>query len=146
MSRDRCGAQAEVRREAQNAAYTHCRSHVINLAIVAAWKNQSTSNMMDLISSVNLFYEFSPKIKWYFEQFLNFYAEEMGPTEVRRKVLVSLARTRWVERHRAFESYYLFYRTNVAVTKSIFKPQLYSEFYDVLSADFEEEWAWDSET
>lgn len=82
MSSDRCSAQAEVRKEAPNTAYTHCQSHVINLAIVAACKNQSISNMMDAISSVNPFYEFSPKRKWYFEKFLNFYGEEIGLTEV----------------------------------------------------------------
>ena len=49
MSSDRCGAQTEVRKEAPNVAYTHCRSHVINLAIVAACKNRSISNMMDVI-------------------------------------------------------------------------------------------------
>lgn len=70
----------------------------------------------------------------------------MGFTEVQRKDIVSLARTRWVERHHAFESYYLLYRANVAVMESIFKPQLYSEFYDVLRTDFEEDWAWDPET
>ena len=63
ISSDRRGAQAEVRKEAPNAAYTHCRSHVINLAIVAACKNQSITNMMDVISSVNLFYDYSPKKK-----------------------------------------------------------------------------------
>ena len=67
----------------------------------------------------------------------------MGVTEVQRKNIVSLALTRWVKRHRALESYYLLYRANVAVMESIFKPQLYSEFYD---ADFEEEWSWDPET
>ena len=30
--------------------------------------------------------------------------------------------------------------------ESIFKPQLYSEFYDALRTNFEEEWSWDSET
>lgn len=49
MSSDRCSAQAEVWKEAPNAAYTHCRSHVFNLAIVAACKNQSISNMIDVI-------------------------------------------------------------------------------------------------
>ena len=67
ISSDRFGAQAEVRNEAPNAAYTHCRSHVINLVIVAACKNQSITNMMDVISAVNLLFEFSPKRKWYFE-------------------------------------------------------------------------------
>ena len=146
ISSDRCGAQAEVRKEAPNAAYTHCRSHVINLAIVAACKNQSITNMMDVISSVNLFYNYSPKRNWYFEKFLNFFREEMGFTEVQRKDIASLARTRWVERHRAFESYYMLYRANVAVMESIFKPQLYREFYDILRNDFQEDWAWDSET
>ena len=102
--------------------------------------------MMDVISLVYLFYEFSPKRKWYFENFLNNYGKEMGLTEVQRKNIVSLTRTRLVERHRAFESYYLLYRANVAVMESIFKPQLYSEFYDALRSDFEEEWSWDSET
>ena len=97
--------------------------------------------MMDDISSVYLFYEFSPKRKWYSEKFLNYYGEEMGLTEVQRKNIVSLARTRWVERNRAFESYYLLYRANVTVMESIFKPQLYSEFYDALRTDFEEEWS-----
>ena len=49
MSSDRCAAQTEVRKEAPNVAYTHYRSHVINLAIVAACKNRSISNMMDVI-------------------------------------------------------------------------------------------------
>ncbi|XP_065060529.1 uncharacterized protein LOC135687791 [Rhopilema esculentum] len=35
MSSDRCGAQAEVRKEALIAAYTYCRIHVINHAIIA---------------------------------------------------------------------------------------------------------------
>ena len=55
MSSDGCGAQAEVRKEAPNVAYAHCRSHVINLAVVAACKNQSITNMMDVISTVNRF-------------------------------------------------------------------------------------------
>eukprot|EP00795_Rhopilema_esculentum_P013865 gene13865-4810_t len=63
MSSDVCGAQAEVRKEAPNATNTHCRSHIVNLAILAACKNRSTRNMMDVVSSVYLFYEFSPKKK-----------------------------------------------------------------------------------
>ena len=56
----------------------------------------------------------------------------MVSTEVRMKDIVILARNRWVERHRAFESYYLLYRPNVAVTESIFMYLLYREFNEVL--------------
>ena len=83
--------------------------------------------MMDVISSAYLFYEFSPKRKWYSEKFLNYYGERIGVTEVQRKK-ISLARSRWVERNRAFESYYLLYRANVAVMESIFKPNYTASF------------------
>ena len=39
----------------------------------------------------------------------------IGLAEVQRKDIVSLSRTRWVERHPAFEPYCLLCCTNVAV-------------------------------
>ena len=43
------------------AAYTHCRSHFIDLAIVAACKNHCITILVDVISSVDFFYEYSQK-------------------------------------------------------------------------------------
>ena len=45
----------------------------------------------------------------------------IGLTEIQGEDIVSLSRTRKVERHPAFELYCLLYCTNVAVIESIFK-------------------------
>ena len=47
--------------------------------------------MMDVISSVNGFYEFPPKKRVYFEKFLIFDSEEIGLSDVQRKDIAKVA-------------------------------------------------------
>lgn len=144
MGSARKGASAIVREQQSKAEYTHCRSHIINLAIIHACKNDYIKKMVAIVTQMSLFYDLSPKRKNYFESFINFYADEVGNTD--RTKLINLSRTRWVERHRAYETYYMLFKINLGILESMFDSEKYSEFYDHLEKEFDEKWEFDSET
>ena len=85
------------------AIYTHCSSHVLNLCIVKSINLREVSNMMDVASSISRFFSNSPKR----QLLLDKYVEQIhsANSEIsKRNKLKDLCRTRWVERHNAFEA------------------------------------------
>ena len=146
MKSETKGTQAAIKEVAPKAPYTHCRSHTINLSIAFSCKNQSIIRFMDNITSLCYFFANSPKRQQYLENFMEFFKEELSVQDTRRKEVIGLAKTRWVERHRAYDTYYLLHKYVIACLDSIAHPYLYSEFLDHLTQKFNEPWIWDSET
>ena len=145
MSSDRVGASAVLKEQQPNAEYTHCRSHCLNLSISFACKNQSITNFMSTLTSASNFFAYSAKRQQYFELFIDYYKNQLE-VSTNRKKLIGLSKTRWVERHKAYDNYYLLHRCLVATFESINNYNRYSEFYNFLEEKFNEPWTWDSDT
>ena len=146
MSSEISGAATFIKKQQPLAEYTHCRSHAINLAISFACKNKSIQKFMDDLTTVCYFFNNSPKRKQYFELLINFYGEKLNLNETKRRDIIGLSKTRWVERYRAYENYYLLHKSVIATFESVFMPHLYNEFYAYLEDKFEEKWTWDADT
>lgn len=54
MSSDDCGVQSVIREKNHLALYTHCSSHLLNLAICTASKLQQIRNLVGLINEIYL--------------------------------------------------------------------------------------------
>ncbi len=80
------------------ASYSHCASHRLNLCIVKSCSIREVSNMMQTADSICRFFNYSPKRQLALERWI----DDVLPGEKRHK-LKELCRTRWVERHEAFE-------------------------------------------
>ena len=101
------GAATFTKKQQPLAEYTHCRSHVINLAISFACKNKSIQKFMDDLTTVCYFFDNLPKRQQFFELLINSYGEKLNLNETKRRDIIGLSKTRWVERYRAYENYYL---------------------------------------
>ena len=94
---------------------------------------------MDNLTSVCKFFENSPKQQKYFEFFLEFYKVDLHLTETKRKEIIGLAKTRWVEIYKAYDIYHLLYKATIFIFESIKNRNLYDALYN-------ENWIWDAET
>ena len=97
------------------AESVHCRSHCLNFAIVFACKNDVVNKFMDDLTSLCYFFANSPKRRQYFETFIDYHKDELPISDSNKKHVIGLAKTHLVERHKAYENYYILYRF-VAVT------------------------------
>ena len=88
--------------------------------------------MDNLITAFN-FFENSPKRQKYFE----FYKVKSTLPETKRKEIIGLAKTRWVERYEPYDTYHLLYKATVFTFKSIEKRNLYDEFYQHLEEKYD---------
>ena len=70
----------------------------------------------------------------------------MTEETTKRRNLISLAKTRWVERHNAFENYHTLYHYMIATFDSIANPNNYANFFEHLKNKFGEEWEWGAKT
>ena len=96
MSSYRVGVQARIR-----ALYVHCNSHVLNLSIASSCQIQAIKNMIDTINETFKFFHFSPKRQRFFESILDKESESHAV-----KKLKGMCKTRWVERHTCYETFY----------------------------------------
>ena len=80
------------------AVYTHCAAHRLNLCIVKCCNVREVNNMMQTADKIAHFFKYSPK--W--QHALETWIDDLFPEEKRKKVK-EMCRTRWVERHEAFE-------------------------------------------
>ena len=97
VSSEASGAASLIKKKQLLAEYTHCRNRILNLAISYACKNQPIKKFVDNLTSVCIFFENSPKRQKYFECFLEFYKVDLNLPETKRKEIIGLAETRWVE-------------------------------------------------
>ncbi|KAK3101680.1 hypothetical protein FSP39_005407 [Pinctada imbricata] len=133
MASEKRGCQGRIKSLNKLAVYTHCRSHVLNLSIASACQLQSVRNMMDVLNSVFIFFDTSPKRQTFFESVL-----ESECSESSRKKLVGLCKTRWVERHVCFDVFYNFYSYIVKCLQYMVNPSLHEET--------NEDWSWDRQS
>jgi len=92
------GVANRIIQEYPKATYTHCSSHILNLCVVKGLSLRVIQNMMNLADSIARFFNNSPKRQTGLTS-----AIEKCYTGQRRTKLKEMCRTRWVERHDAFE-------------------------------------------
>jgi hypothetical protein len=129
MAGEKQGCQAKIKSLNKKALYTHCRSHILNLSIASACKLQQVRNMIDVLNSVFLFFDNSPKRQRFLEHVL-----ESEDSEYSKKKLVGLCKTRWIERHTCFDTFLHLYAYVVECLQRILTPAA------------GEDWAWDRNT
>ena len=117
------------------ALYTHCNSHVLNLSVAAACRLTSVRNMIGTLNKTFLFFHFSPKRQRFLEQVL----EKCGSTSRKEKVK-GLCKTRWVERHECYETFYELYEYVCISLEVIVDRESHPHVYSSLS------FTWDRET
>ena len=84
----------------------HCRSHCLNFVIVFACKNDVVSKVMDDLTLLCYLFANLPKRQQYFEAFVSYHKDELSISDSNKKYVISLAKTRWVERYKACENYF----------------------------------------
>ena len=92
------GVATRIHSQYPRAIYTHCASHRLNLCVMKCCSIREVSNMMQTADKISRFFNNSPKRQMFLEEWI----ESTLPEESRKK-LKELCRTRWVERHEAFE-------------------------------------------
>ena len=80
--------------------------------------------MIDVLNSVFLFFDMSPKRQKFLEKVLTTYA-----CSSRVQKLKGLCKTRWVERHTCYEVFADLYKYIVIVFEAILDPRDYEEIY-----------------
>ena len=85
-----------------NALYTHCAAHRLNLK---SCNIREVSNMMEIADKTSRYFSNSPKRQLSLEKWIHDTLLE----EEKRKKLKEMCRTRWVERHEAFEVFQTFF-------------------------------------
>ncbi len=98
MAGKRKGAASRITEHHPKATYTHCAAHALNLCVVKCCSISEIRNTIDAADSVYRFFAFSPKRQLCLEKWV----EQVLEGE-RRKKIKSVCKTRWVERHQAFE-------------------------------------------
>ena len=101
---------------------------------------------MDNLTSVCNIFENSPKRQKYFECFLEFYKVDLNLPETKQKEIIGLAKTRWLERYKAYDTYHLLYKATVFTFEQIKNRNLYDDFYKHLEEKYNENWTQNSET
>ncbi|XP_021358427.1 52 kDa repressor of the inhibitor of the protein kinase-like [Mizuhopecten yessoensis] len=92
--------------------------------------------MIDTLNAVFLFFDLSPKRQRFLERIL----DNMAPT-TRKNKLVGLCKTRWVERHTCFDTFYDMYGYLCECLEAILDPYGYPDIYmDTWTG------SWDQET
>ena len=104
MSSEKVGVQAKIKQLTSRALYIHCNSHVLNLSIANACKLPPIRNMIDTLNAVFLFFDMSPKRQRFLERVL----QQLAP-DIRKKKLVGICKTRWIERHTCYDCFYEMY-------------------------------------
>ena len=136
MSSSSVGASAVLKKVQPKADYTHCRSHCLNLSVAFACKNTSIRNCMDTTTSASNFFFYSAERQQYFELFIDFHKKEMLSHNTSITKVIGLSKTRWVERHQAYDNYYLLHTCLLATFESINNRPLYKAFYEHLLNKF----------
>ena len=92
------GVATRIHSQYPKALYTHCAAHRLNLCVMKCCSIREVRNMMQTADKISRFFNNSPKRQILLEEWI----ESTQPEENRKK-LKELCRTRWVERHEAFE-------------------------------------------
>ena len=124
MSSQTKGPSSVINNEQPLADWVHCKNHCINLAIAFASKNTRATNFIDSLTNACYYFANSPKRQQYFKQFIDYYKDELSVAASSRSHVMGLSKTRWVDRYKAYESYYFLLKFFVATFDSIYNPYL----------------------
>ncbi|KAJ8024838.1 52 kDa repressor of the inhibitor of the protein kinase [Holothuria leucospilota] len=108
------GTAALIQKEIPTAFYVHCNAHILNLCIVRSCELQPIRNLMGVMLEITIFFRYSPKRQDKLEKKIT----RICPEEKKSK-LINLCKTRWVERHQAFETFADLYVPVVEVFQEI---------------------------
>jgi len=136
MSSDKKGVQAEIGKYAPDAEYQGCCLHSLNLAICHSCKLPQIQNMMDACRELYSFFDNSPKRQSFLEDIIG----ALSP-ETKKRKLKNLCKTRWIERHKTFETIFELYEYIVITLNEICCPSDDARFYPD-----DRSWNWDTET
>ena len=114
MAGKRRGAAARITGQYPKALYTHCAAHALNLCVVKCCSVPEIRNTMDVADSICRFFGNSPKRQLCLEGWVAQVLEGE-----RRKKIKSVCKTRWVERHEAFEVFLDLYQPLVYCLEDI---------------------------
>ena len=97
------GVQGLIARQAPNACclYLHCSTHVLNSCVVETCQLPGIKDMNGIICNLSTVFWASNKRQLVLEKVL----EKESPL-TRKTHFKSLSRTRWVERHQAYETFH----------------------------------------
>ena len=114
MAVKRRGAAARITALYPKAVYMHCAAHALNLCVVKCCSISEIRNTMDIADSICRFFGNSPKRQLSLEEWITNMLE--GEQRKKRK---SVCKTRWVERHEAFEVFLDLYQPLVCCLEDI---------------------------
>ncbi|XP_044170439.1 zinc finger MYM-type protein 1-like [Acropora millepora] len=135
MSSSRRGTQALIREKSPKAVYTHCRAHCLNLTIVHSCDQPLIRNMLGTFNEVCNFFKYSPKRN----KFLLVVIEKETP-EASKTTLLSLCRTRWVERHEAHEVFFALLPSILKALEAMSNERLFADQFG------ETTWNWETDS
>ena len=115
MSSSVKGVQGIICRESPLAFYVHCNCHILNLVIVKACSIQSVRNMAGTNTETAIFFNFSAKRQRFLESVISLDAS----SQQRKVKLKDLCRTRWIQRHEAYETFFELLPSVVKVLETI---------------------------
>lgn len=119
------GVQARILTLNEKALYFHCAAHCLSLCVVKSCQVVQVKNMLTALKDVAAFFNFAPKRQRKLEVVLS----TAFPDKKKQK-MVDLCKTRWVEKHTAFETF----------------ADLYQVLFDCLGQITEDSAQWDGET
>ena len=102
MSSSRVGVQARIHNEASLATYVHCSGHCLNLAISRSCGLPQVRNVIERLHHCCRFFLNTPKRSGLLELIVSHNVIDTA----KRKPLLDLCKTRWAERHHAYQHFY----------------------------------------
>ena len=103
MSSIKKGLSGTILERNNKSVYTHCNSHILNLSIAGTVKVGTVESILEQMKAVDIFFNYSPKREGLLEHAVQ-NSEEISCAK--KKLLISLCKTRWSERDKAFLHFY----------------------------------------
>ena len=130
MSSNCAGVLAHIRKESPLAVYTHCNGHCLNLVISHSSSLPIIRNVLDNMKTTCFYFLKSPKRN---ELLLEIVSKSPVDSN-RRKPLIDVCKTRWAERHSAYQHFYQCYvfiiKSLEVIGMGIHKSELSDHFAD----------------
>ena len=105
MSGTKKGLAGRILEGNPKAVYSHCASHILNLSIVSACKENNIQMVLTQMTSLAIFFNYSPKREKLLECVVDKGTNDHSSSK--RKAILGLCKTRWAERDKAYEHFYL---------------------------------------
>ena len=109
------GVAARISTQYPKALYTHCAAYRLNLCVVKCCAIREVSNTMETADSITWFFSNSLKQQLELEKWI----ADVCSNEEKRHKLKEMCRTRWMERHEAFDVFVDLYLPLVSCLEEI---------------------------